>query len=117
MAGMPVGGQNPSSMIGDILRSFRQLVLRGDLFAIAAALLMALAAYFFLQTLVEGLIAPAVAAVFGKPSIHLLSFTINHSEFSYGSVLVGLILFVLAFIVVAALSKARQGAASRSTET
>ncbi|HEX5929059.1 MAG TPA: hypothetical protein VFY48_06665 [Solirubrobacterales bacterium] len=82
----------------------------------AAALLMALAVYFFLQTLVEALIGPAIAALFGEPSIYLLSFTVNHSEFAYGSALAGLILLVLAFAVVVFFSRARRSAESDSTE-
>jgi large conductance mechanosensitive channel len=103
-------------MIKTYLKSFEGLVTRGSTIAIGAAFLMALAIYDFLITVVEGLVAPAVAALFGKPDIYLLDFTINGSAFQYGSVLVGLILLALVFVVVALIGKARQDAEARSTE-
>ncbi|HEX6781445.1 MAG TPA: hypothetical protein VF125_05375 [Solirubrobacterales bacterium] len=87
-------------------KSLKVLLSRGDGLAFAAALLLALGVYFFLQTLVEGLISPIVAAVLNEPSIHMLGFTINGSEFSYGSVIAGLILLVLVFAVAATASRA-----------
>jgi large-conductance mechanosensitive channel len=88
--------------------SLRQFLARGDLGALAAALLLALAAFYFLQALVEGLVAPAVAAIFDEPGLYALKFTISGTEFGYGSVLTGLILLVLALILVALLGKLRQ---------
>ena len=104
-------------MIRESFRDFSRLVMRGDVFATAAALLMALAAFYFLQSLVEGLIAPAFAAIFSQPGLYALSFRVRGTEFGYGNVLTALILLVVAFVVVALLSKARPGAESRSTET
>lgn len=92
-------------------------MLKGDLLATAAALLLALAAYFFLQMLVEGLIAPLIAAIFSEPGLYALSFSIGETEFGYGSVLTGLILLILAIAVAALVVKAHQGAESRSNET
>ncbi|HEU4599270.1 MAG TPA: MscL family protein, partial [Solirubrobacterales bacterium] len=111
------GGAEFLAMIRESLKEFSRPVLRGDVFATAAALLMALAAFYFLQSLVDGLIAPAVAAILSEPRLYALSFTVGESEFDYGIVLTALILLVLAFVVVALLSKARRGAESRSTET
>ncbi|HKF81764.1 MAG TPA: MscL family protein [Solirubrobacterales bacterium] len=87
-------------MIGDVFRDLRALLLKGDLFALAAALLLALAAFSFLQALVEGLISPLIAAVFDKASIYLLGFTINGSEFSYGTVLAALIVVICAGVLI-----------------
>jgi large-conductance mechanosensitive channel len=103
-------------MIRAYSKSLKEFVLKGDPIAIGAALLVALAAYFFLQTLVEGLIGPAIAAIFSKPGLYALSFTVNEAEFGYGSVLSGLILLALALIVVAVLGKVRREAESRSTD-
>jgi large-conductance mechanosensitive channel len=103
-------------MIGESWRSLRELVLKGDLFTIAAALLVALASFYFLQALVEGLVGPAFAAIVNEPGLYSLSFTINEAEFGYGSVLTSLILLALAVVVVLLLAKARQSAESRSTD-
>ena len=104
-------------MIKAYSKSLREFMLKGDTLAIAVAFLVALAVYSFLQTLVEGLIAPAIAALFDRPDIYLLNFTINGSDFLYGNVLIGLILLALVLVVVAVVGKARRGAESRSTET
>jgi large-conductance mechanosensitive channel len=104
-------------MIKAYSKSLGEFMMRGDAIAIAAAFLIALAVYSFLQTLVEALVAPAVAALFDKPDIYVLNFTINGNDFRYGSVLVGLILLALAFVVVAVVGKVRPGAEGRSTET
>lgn len=103
-------------MIKAYSKSARGLMLRGDAILIAAAFLMALAVYSFLQTLVEGLVAPAIAALFDKEDIYLLNFTIEGNALRYGSVLVGLILLALVFLVVAIVGRTRQDAESRSNE-
>lgn len=104
-------------MIKAYSKSLREFTMRGDAIVIAAAFLMALAVYSFLQTLVEGLVAPAIAALFNKSDIYLLTFTIDGSDFRYGSVLVGLILLALVFLVVAVAGRSREDAERRSTET
>jgi large-conductance mechanosensitive channel len=103
-------------MFGGIVNDFKRLLLRGDLFGIAAALLLALATFFFLQMLVEGLIGPAIAAVFSEPGLYALSFSVNHAEFGYGSVLSALIMLALAIAIVVLVSRAREGADGRSSD-
>ena len=44
--------------------------------------------------LVADLITPIIAAIIGKPDFSHLTFTINHSQFKYGSFLNALIAFV-----------------------
>lgn len=104
-------------MITANLKRLKEFMLKGDATGTAAALLIALAIYFFLQSIVEGLIAPVLAAPFGEPSLHLVGFTVNGSEFAYGTVLIGLIVLILAGVLVAVLSQARLGAESGSMET
>lgn len=48
---------------------------------VAVGLVMALATFDVVSSLVEDLITPLVAAIFGEPSFGGLSFTINGSEF------------------------------------
>jgi large-conductance mechanosensitive channel len=99
------------------LTSLKALVEKGDAAAIGAAFLVALAIYSFLQTLVEAMIEPLVAAIFDEPEVYAMHFTISGNAFRYGSVLVGLILLALVFVVVAVIGKARQGVEGRSTKT
>ncbi|HEY3434992.1 MAG TPA: MscL family protein [Solirubrobacterales bacterium] len=110
-----MGEPKTSPMIKAYSKSLREFIARGDAIVVAAAFLIALGTFYFLQTLMEGLVAPALAALFDEPDIYALHFTINGSAFRYGEVLVGLILLALAFVVVAVVGKFSQGAESSST--
>ena len=46
------------------------------------------------EALVDGLITPIVAAIFGEPDFSSLSFTINHSQFRYGLVIDAVLTFL-----------------------
>jgi large conductance mechanosensitive channel len=103
-------------MNGNTSRSFRDFALNGDAITIASALLIALAVYSFLQTLVEAMIEPLVAAIFDEPEVYALHFTISDNAFRYGNVLVALMLVALAFAVVVGASRIYKGAAGHSDE-
>jgi large conductance mechanosensitive channel len=85
--------QSECSGMAEIVRGFREFVLKADLVAAAVGLVMALATYALVSALVEDLILPIVAAIFGEPSFAGLSFTINDSEFRYGAFLTAAINF------------------------
>jgi large conductance mechanosensitive channel len=102
-------------MIRRYSKDVRELLTRRDLFSLAAALLLALAAYYFLLNLVEGLVTPAIAAIFGKRGLYELYFTINEAQFNYGSVLTGLILLASAVILVVLVAKLRRPSGGGST--
>ena len=57
--------------------------------------MLALAFTMVVNSLVEDLITPLIAAIFGKPDFSGLTFTINESTFRYGEFLNALIAFVL----------------------
>jgi large conductance mechanosensitive channel len=57
---------------------------------------MALAAFFLIQAIVGGLIAPLISVVIGDPIFALNSFMIDGSEFRYGAVIEAVITFALA---------------------
>lgn len=80
--------------MAEFVRGFRDFVLKGDLITAAVGLVMALATYALVAALVEDLILPIVAAIFGEPSFSSLSFTINDSEFRYGAFITAAITFV-----------------------
>jgi large-conductance mechanosensitive channel len=101
----------------EISKSLRSLLLKNDLVAVAAALLIGLAAYSFVQAVVDGLIGPLIAAVFNESGLHSLGFTIGSAEFGYGYVLSALIVLVLAIVAVVALDRVRGGAERPSSET
>jgi large conductance mechanosensitive channel len=78
-----------------MLKEFKEFLLRGNLIEIAVGLVLALAFTAVVMSLVEDLITPLIAAIFGKPDFADLTFTINESTFRYGEFLNALIAFVL----------------------
>lgn len=78
-----------------MLKEFRDFLLRGNLLEIAVGLVLALAFTMVVNSLVEDVITPLIAAIFGKPDFSGLTFTINESTFRYGEFLNALIAFVL----------------------
>ncbi len=79
--------------MAELIRGFREFMLKGDLITAAVGLVMALATFTLVTALVEDLILPIVAAIFGEPSFSSLSFTINDSEFRYGAFITAAIVF------------------------
>jgi large conductance mechanosensitive channel len=53
-----------------------------------------------IQALISDIITPLIAAIAGKPNFSALTFTINHSKFSYGSFINALLAFVIIAAVV-----------------
>jgi large conductance mechanosensitive channel len=78
-----------------MLKEFKEFLLRGNLIEIAVGLVLALAFTTVVTSLVEDLITPIIAAIFGQPDFSGLTFTINDSTFRYGEFLNALIAFVL----------------------
>ncbi len=83
-----------------MLNDFKKFVLRGNVVDLAVAVIVGLAFAAVVTALVNDLITPLIAAIFGKPSFSGLTFTINHSVFRYGSFLNALISFLIIATVV-----------------
>ena len=79
-----------------MLKGFKDFLLKGDLISVAVGLVMALATFALVESLVTNLITPIIAAIVGEPSFGDLSFTINDSLFRYGAFINALIVFVSA---------------------
>jgi large conductance mechanosensitive channel len=80
------------------MKEFRAFLLRGNVVDLAVAVVIGAAFGAVVASLVADLITPIIAAIFGKPDFSNLTFTINGSEFRYGS----FINAVSAFVTVAA---------------
>jgi large conductance mechanosensitive channel len=104
-----------------IVRGFKEFMLKGDLVTVAVGLVMALATTALVTALVEDIITPIIAAIFGEPSFAELSFTINGSEFKYGAFLNAVITFfsitVAVYFFVVLPYKAYQDARGVSAKT
>jgi large conductance mechanosensitive channel len=77
-----------------LLEEFKDFLMKGNLIELAVAFVMGLAFAALINSLVENLVMPIVAAVIGKPDFSALTFTINDSVFRYGAFITDLIQFV-----------------------
>ena len=82
-------------MMQDMIKGFKEFLLRGNVIDLAVAVVIGAAFTTVVDSLVKGILTPLISAIVGKPSFDGLSFTINNSEFLYGSFLTALINFVL----------------------
>jgi large conductance mechanosensitive channel len=82
------------------LKDFKTFLLRGNLVDLAVAIVIGVAFGAVVTALVEDLVTPLIAAIFGKPDFASLTFTINNSVFHYGAFLNAVISFVLIAIVI-----------------
>ena len=83
----------------DLVREFRQFVVRGNVVDLAVAVVIGAAFGSVVTAAVRDLLMPLIAAAVGTTFFGALSFTINGSEFPYGDFLNVLV----AFLAIAAL--------------
>jgi len=76
-----------------LLQEFKDFLMKGNLVELAVAFVMGLAFAAVINSLVDNLVMPIIAAVIGKPDFSALTFTINDSVFRYGAFLTDLIAF------------------------
>ena len=82
------------------MSGFKKFLLRGNLVDLAVAFVIGAAFAGLVTGLVTDLITPLIAAIFGKPNFSSLTFTVNHSQFKYGSFLNALLSFLIVATVV-----------------
>ena len=76
-----------------LLDEFKDFLMKGNLIELAVAFVMGLAFAAVVNSLIENLVMPIIAAVVGKPDFRSLTFTINDSVFRYGSFITDVIQF------------------------
>jgi len=81
-----------------VLKEFREFILRGNVVDLAVAVVIGAAFGAVVTSLVADIITPVIAAIGGQPDFSALTFTINGSEFRYGS----FINAVISFLIIAA---------------
>jgi large conductance mechanosensitive channel len=79
---------------------FKAFVLRGNVLDLAVAVVIGAAFTQIVNSLVENIITPVIAAVGGQPDFSSLTFTINKSQFRYGAFINSLISFLIIALVV-----------------
>jgi large conductance mechanosensitive channel len=77
-----------------LVNEFRDFLMRGNLIELAVAFVLGLAFAAVVNSLVNNLVMPIIAAIVGKPSFRDLTFTIHRSVFQYGSFITDVIQFV-----------------------
>ncbi len=77
-----------------LVQEFKDFLMRGNLIELAVAFVMGLAFAAVINSLVNNLVMPIIAAVIGKPDFSALTFTINDSVFRYGAFITDVIQFV-----------------------
>jgi large conductance mechanosensitive channel len=77
-----------------MIREFKDFIFRGNIVELAVAFVMGLAFAAVVNSLVNNLVMPIVAAIIGKPDFRGLTFTIHRSVFGYGAFITDVIQFV-----------------------
>ena len=77
-----------------MLKEFKDFLLRGNIVELAVAFVMGVAFAAVVNSLVNNLVMPIIAMIFGKPDFSDLTFTINDAVFRYGAFITDLISFV-----------------------
>jgi large conductance mechanosensitive channel len=87
-------------MVRDVIKEFRQFLLRGNVVDLAVAVVIGAAFTAVVNSMVKDLITPLITAIGGKPNFANLSFKIHGSVFMYGDFLNALISFIIIAAVV-----------------
>jgi large conductance mechanosensitive channel len=80
--------------MSNVLKEFKDFLMRGNLIELAVAFVMGVAFAAVLNALVADLVMPIIGAIFGKVDFSSLTFTIHKSKFLYGSFITAAIQFV-----------------------
>jgi large conductance mechanosensitive channel len=77
-----------------MLGEFKDFLLKGNIVELAVAFVMGVAFAAVVNSLVNNLVMPIVAMIFGKPDFSDLTFTINDAVFRYGAFITDVISFL-----------------------
>ena len=77
-----------------MLKEFRNFLMKGNIVELAVAFVMGVAFGALVSSLVDDLVMPIVAMIFGKPDFNDLTFTINDAVFRYGAFITAAITFL-----------------------
>jgi large conductance mechanosensitive channel len=78
-----------------MFKEFKEFAFKGNLIEIAVGLVLALAFVAVVTALVDGVIMPIVAAIFGKPNFDDITFTIGDGVVRIGTFITALVNFLI----------------------
>lgn len=79
---------------------FKEFLNQGDFLTIAVGLIFALYTKEIVDSLLEGVIYPIIAAIFGKPDFRSIGFDIGDARISIGLVINAIISFIVVGIIL-----------------
>lgn len=94
-----------------MLAGFKAFILRGNVIELAVAFVVGAAFVTVVNTIVDGLITPLIAAIVGQPRLDgSMIVTVNNAQFYFGAVLGAIINFLLVaaavyFLIVLPMNK------------
>lgn len=96
------------------MKGFKDFVMRGNVIDLAVAFVIGVAVAALIGSIVDWIITPLIAAIFGEPDLSSVgTFRINGALFSIGAVLTALINFLaiaaaVYFLIVLPMNKLRE---------
>ena len=96
------------------MKGFKDFVMRGNVIDLAVAFVIGVAVAALIGSIVDWIITPLIAAIFGEPDLSSVgTFRINGALFSIGAVLTALINFLASaaavyFLIVLPMNKLRE---------
>lgn len=96
----------------NMLEEFKDFINKGNLVEIAVGLIMAIYFQKIVDSLLEGVLYPIIAAIFGEPDFRAIGFDIGDARISIGLVIDAVISFVIVafilFLIVRAYNKMKE---------
>jgi large conductance mechanosensitive channel len=87
--------------MSNFLSGFKKFIAQGSAIDLAVGVIIGAAFTAIVRALLDGIITPLIAALFGKPSLDgVLNFEINNAHFSIGVVLTAVLLFLLTALAI-----------------
>lgn len=96
----------PAPVKKGIIAEFKEFLNKGDIVTIAVGLILALYFAKIVDAILNGIVLPIIAAIFGKPNFADIGFTINKARFSIGLVINAVISFIVVGFILFLIVKA-----------
>ena len=99
-----------------MLKEFKDFVNRGGIFETAVGLIMALAFVPVINSIVDGIFMPIIAAIVGEPNFDGITIGIGEAEILIGSVITAVVSFLAIAAVVFLMVKAYDRAIAKQED-
>src|SRR5271170_3567663 len=83
-----------------MLKGFKEFILRGNVVDLAVGVVIGASFNTVVSALVQDIMTPFIAAIVKQPNFSALTFTINGSQFLYGTFLNAIISFLIVAVAV-----------------